>query len=114
MKKLIIIAAILLFPIQALCAPFLTCDCTLETGDKKVTGFQLQFGTQPVIDIPAVDCIPATPDGKRIWYDLGTMPNGPFSVKAAARNIWQVSDWTNPLLGDKAKPSSPSLLRITP
>lgn len=91
--------------------PFLTCDCTPATD--KVTGFQLQFGVQPAIDIPAVECDPVVTDGKRILYDLGTLPNGPFSVKALAKNLWGSSPYTDPLDGNKQLPTSPSLLKIT-
>lgn len=112
MKYLIILIAILMFPISAMCAPFLTCDCTPAVD--KVTGFQLQFGTQPAIDIPAVECSPAVVDGKRIMYDLGTLPNGPFTVKALARNLWGSSAYTAPLADNKSLPTSPTLLRITP
>lgn len=93
-------------------SPFLTTDCTPPSDT--VTGFTLQFGTQPAIDIPAVECVPVVTDGKRILYDLGTMPNGPFSVKALARNAWGSSPYTPPLSGNKVIPGSPSLLRIIP
>ena len=112
MKRLLLIMAILLFPINALCSPFLTTDCTPAVD--KITGFQLQFGVQPAIDIPAVECVPVVADGKRILYDLGTMPAGAFSVKALAKNDWGVSAWTSPLSGIKQLPGSPSLLRIIP
>lgn len=111
-KYLFLIIFILLLPTTLWAAPFLTCDCTPAVD--KVTGFQLQFGTQPAIDIPAVECVPVVTDGKRIMYDLGTLPNGAFTVKALARNLWQVSEWTNPLSDNKVKPGSPSLLKITP
>ena len=112
MKRFILILAILLFPIEALCSPFLTTDCTPAAD--KITGFQLQFGVQTAIDIPAVECVPVVVDGKRILYDLGTMPVGAFSVKALSKNDWGVSAWTSPLSGIKQLPGSPSLLRITP
>ena len=112
MKKLIIIVAVLMFPVSAMCSPFLTSDCTPAID--KVTGFQLQFGTATPIDISAVECVPVVVDGKRILYDLGTMPVGAFSVKALAKNDWGVSAWTSPLSGTKQLPGSPSLLRITP
>jgi hypothetical protein len=112
MKLIAIVIFILMFPVHALCGPFLTCDCTPAVD--KVTGFQLQFGTQPAIDIPAVECVPAVTDGKRILYDLGTMPQGAFSVKALAKNDWGVSAWTPPLSGTKQLPGSPLPLRITP
>jgi hypothetical protein len=79
-----------------------------------VTGFQLQFGTQTPIDIPAVECSPPVTNGKRILYDLGTLPNGPFSVKALAKNSWGSSPYTDPLSGTKSLPTSPSSLRLTP
>jgi len=112
MKRLLLILAILLFPINALCSPFLTTDCTPAVD--KITGFQLQFGVQPAIDIPAVECVPVVTDGKRIWYDLGTLPNGAFTVKALAKNLWGVSAWTLPLSDTKQLPTSPLFLRITP
>ena len=110
-KAIVILAVILMFPISAMCAS-LTCDCSSPTD--KVTGFQLQFGTATPIDVPAVECVPAVTDGKRILYDLASLPNGAFTVKAKAINLWGGSEWTNPLVGTKQLPSSPSSLRITP
>ena len=110
--KYLLVLAILLFPISALCAPYLTCECTPAVD--KVTGFQLQFGTQTAIDVPAVECVPAVTDGKRLWYDLGTLPNGAFSVKALAKNLWGSSTFTNPLADTKQLPGLPLLLKITP
>ena len=110
--KYLLILAILMFPIQDMCAPFLTSDCTPAVD--KVTGFSLQFGVQPAIDVPAVECVPAVTDGKRIWYDLGTLPNGAFTVKAKSSNLWGSSAYTAPLADTKQLPSSPSLLKITP
>jgi hypothetical protein len=112
MKKLIILASILMFPVSAMCAPFLTCDCTPPVD--KVTGFQLQFGTATPIDVPTSECAPAVTDGKKLVYDLGTMPNGAFTVKALAKNLWGSSAYTAPLADTKAVPSSPLLLRIIP
>lgn len=105
-----ICALILVSELKA--APFLTCDCSNPSD--KIIGYQLQFGTQPAIDIPAVECSPVVVDGKRILYDLGTLPNGPFTVKALAKNLWGVSTWTNPLNDIKVVPSFPVLLRIVP
>lgn len=93
-------------------APFLTCDCTAPVD--KVTGFQLQFGTATAIDVPAVECSPVVTDGKRIMYDLGTLPNGAFTVKALAKNLWGSSAYTAPLADTKQLPTSPLLLRIIP
>ena len=97
---------------QAWAAPFLTCDCTPAAD--KVTSFQLQFGTQPAIDVPAVECVPVVTDGKRILYDLGTLPNGAFTVRALAKNLWGQSDYTPFLSDNKRLPGSPTLLKITP
>ena len=115
MKRLILVLAIVtipMFPIAAMCAPFLTCDCTPAVD--KVTGFQLQFGMQTPIDVPAVECSPVVTDGKRILYDLGTLPNGAFTVRALAKNSWGSSSYTPFLSDTKALPSSPMLLKITP
>jgi hypothetical protein len=107
-----VLAAVLATTIWA--APFLTCDCTPSAD--AVTGFQLQFGTQTAIDVPAVaPCVTETPcvaPAVRLCYDLGTLPNGPFSVKALAKNAWGSSSWTSPLSDTKQLPTSPSLLKI--
>lgn len=113
MKKLGIILGILLFPTVVLASPFLTCDCTPAVD--KVTSFSLQFVSPTWIDTPAVQsCLTnvCTGDSKTICYDLGTLPNGPFSVKGIAKNIWGQSAESLPLSGTKSLPSSPLLLRI--
>lgn len=110
MWKLFILI-IILFPFNLFASPFLASDCSLPA--EKVTGYALQFGTQPVIDIPAVECVPVVADGKRIWYDLGTMPVGAFTVRALARNSWGSSPWTPFLSDTKIVPGFPLLLRIT-
>jgi hypothetical protein len=112
MKPLIILVIILMFPISAMCGPFLTCDCTPAADN--ITGFQLQFGTATPIDVAAAECVPVVTDGKRIYYDLGTLPNGAFTVKALAKNSWGVSPWSSPLSDNKQLPGSPQLLKITP
>ena len=109
---LLTLGVILFFPIQAMCSPFLTCDCSPPVD--KVTGFQLQFGTATPIDVPAVECSPVVTDGKRILYDLGTLPNGAFTVKAMAKNLWGSSAYTAPLADTKSVPSLPLLLKIMP
>jgi len=116
MKKILLVLAMVLFSSPLVYAsPFLTCDCTPAAD--LITGFQLQFGTQTAIDVPALTtCLSTTclTDQKVICYDLGTMPNGAFSVKALAKNVWGSSSWTSPLSGTKSLPTSPSLLRIIP
>ena len=74
--------------------------------------FKGVIGWQSII--PAVECSPVVTDGKRILYDLGTLPNGAFTVKALARNLWGSSAYTAPLADTKQLPSSPLPLRITP
>ena len=98
--------------------PYLTFDCT-PVADA-ITGAALQFGIQEAIDVPVVGACGAgadkvtcvDPASKTICYDVGTMPNGPFTVKALVKNAWGSSAFTNPLSGTKAVPSSPTLLRI--
>ena len=97
--------------------PYLACDCTPAVDT--VTGFQLQFGTQTPIEIPAsatcgtgTNLVTCTAPQVLICYDLGTMPNGTFTVKALAVNTWGVSDRSLPLSGTKQLPTSPSPLKI--
>ena len=97
-------------------APYLTCDCT-PAGDA-VTGFQLQFGAATPIDVPAFSLCetetPCTAPSVRICYDLVSLPAGPYSIKAAAKNVWGISTQTAPLSGSRSAPSSPSSLKIVP
>lgn len=117
MKRFILLPILCLF-VLSVCAgtswaaPFLTCECT--TPADKVTAFSLQFGVQPAIDIPAVECVPAVTDGKRILYDLGTLPVGAFTVRAKAKSLWGESGYTPFLSDTKQLPGLPLLLKITP
>lgn len=106
----------ILYACNVWAGPYLTCDCTPATD--VVTGFQIQFGTATPIDVPTFTLCQSLPacgvDQYRICYDLVALPTGPYSIKAAAKNAWGISTQTNPLLGTKAVPSSPSSLRIVP
>ncbi len=115
MKKVLLLTITIVFMATlAQASPFLTCDCTPAAD--KITSFALQFVTPTWIDTPAVSTCgnePACPtDSKRICYDLGTLPNGPFTVKAVAKNIWGQSNDSLPLSDTKSLPTSPLLLKI--
>lgn len=121
MKKILFLTAIciLVFPIHAMCSPFLTCDCT-PVADA-VTGFGIQIGTATPLDIPAVaTCgtgttqVTCTSPAKTLCYDLASLPSGAYSIKALAKNAWGSSPYTLPLTGAKTLPSSPSSFRIIP
>lgn len=100
---------------QAWAGPYLTCDCTPAVD--QVTGFKLQFGAQTPIDVPTFTVCqnePACGSGQyRICYDLVSLPAGPYSITAAAVNLWGMSTYTNPLSGSKVLPSGfPQSLKI--
>lgn len=96
-------------------AAFATCDCTPAVD--KVLDFQTQLnGGAWVTGVAAVltcgtgaDKVTCTGDQRTICYDLTSIPNGPFTLKARARNAWEVSADSLPLSGTKSTPSSPSL-----
>jgi len=95
-------------------SPYVTCDCT-PPGDA-VTGFELEINGAAPVAIPTFTiCETETPcvaPSYRICWDAVNLGLGPYSIKARARNIWEVSNWTLPLVGTKAAPSSPLLLKI--
>lgn len=98
--------------------PFLTADCTPAV--EKVTGFQLQLGTAPWTDQAAVlTCgsdpatkVTCTGDSKTLCYDLATLPTGPFTAKARAKNLWGTSTDSAPLSDSKLLPSGLPSMRI--
>ena len=120
MRKLLVLLALLsipLFPITALCASYLTCDCTPAVD--LVTSFQLQFDATAWADVPAVltcgtttDKVTCAGDQRTFCYDLGPLANGSHTVKARAiSTAWGASDDSVPFIFTKAKPTSP-LLRV--
>lgn len=116
MRKLVLVIVLVLLPTVCYAGPFLTCDCTPAADE--VTGFQLQFGAATPVDVATFATCgsePACATGQfRICYDMAAVPAGAYSVKALAKNSWGVSNWTAPLSGTKALPTSPSLLKIVP
>ena len=110
----IVFWTILLFWVcGAWAAPFLGCECTPETGDKKVISFQLQFDTAAWIESPAVltcgtgpDKIVCTGDSRTMCHDLAPISIGEHTVKGRSINIWESS--TDSLPFSFAKGSVPS------
>ena len=72
MKRLLLIMAILLFPINALCSPFLVCDPQATVTHYKITGDAFWTGS-----------IPAQADGS-IRSDMAMIPTGTHSITAVA------------------------------
>ena len=116
MRIIIFLILALALPGMATAAPYLTCDCTPAVD--AVTGFQLQIGAATPIDVVAFTvCESETPciaPSFRICWDAAQLPAGAYSIKALAKNVWGVSNWTLPLVGAKAGPSSPSSLKVVP
>lgn len=118
MKKIILAFFLVLALVSVAGAkPFLVCDCT--PADNKITGFKMQFGSDPWIDVPAVSTCSTNPvlncgaDQKMICYDLQSLPVGPFTVKARAYNLWGESADSPPFSDTKALPV-PITIRIAP
>ena len=117
MTKIIIILAILLFPIQAMCAGrSLTFDCTPAVD--AVTSAKLYFNALPSVDAPLVstcgsgaDKVTCTdPASKTICYPDTLWPTTAFTAKATVTNARDTSGQSLPL-SVPGVPSSPSLLR---
>ena len=98
MKKLILIAAILLLSTTAYAAPFIVCDP--QSG---VVGYEITGLGEPVTFV-------AQPDGS-LKYDLASAPNGENNIQIAACNVWGCSS-TVPFVFNKAIPAAPAGLRI--
>jgi hypothetical protein len=95
-------------------APYLTCDINPLNTDNSlnvvsyvITG----LGANPIT-------VQATTDangGQYLHYDLATLPNGQYSVTAAALNYLGLSSpQTAPLTFTKGAPATPLNLRLSP
>jgi hypothetical protein len=98
MKKLILIAAILLLSTTAYAAPFLVTDP--QSG---VVGYEITGLGEPVSYI-------AQPDGS-LKYDLASVDSGTYTLTVAACNMWGCSS-TAPFVFTKQLPSAPVGLRL--
>ncbi len=118
MKKKIVYTLLALFcsVSAAFCAPVLTCDCSPDAD--MITGGKLQFNGGAWIDIPVYSScrdVVCAANSKTFCYDLGTMPNGAFSIRGRFVNIWSESpDSDPPLNGVKAGPSTSPSIKIKP
>ena len=115
MKVLIIIVAILAFPISGMC-DFLTADCSQATDN--VTSAQLQFGTSAAFDIPVAttcgtpaDRVACAGTQRTLCYDTSAMATGSYTVKAAWKNSVGVSPWSVPFTFAVSKFLAPSGVR---
>lgn len=96
MRKLFALIAILFVLIaimvakSAVAEPFVTCDPYPSTAPQPTTFLiKLDASTIDIVS-PAVDAVPATA-GKRLLYDIGTIPFGNHSVTVRAKNATATS-----------------------
>jgi hypothetical protein len=99
---------------RALSSPFLVCDTnplnadsTLNVATYVITG----LGTSPISVKASTDAS----GGQFLHYDLATLPNGKYTVMAAAVNAFgNSSPESAPLTFTKGAPATPANLRLSP
>jgi hypothetical protein len=105
----------LLLVASKLCAaPFLVCDTnplntdsSLNVATYVITG----LGTNPI----SVNASTDASGGQFLHYDLATLPNGKYTVTAAAVNSLGIaSAQSAPLVFTKGAPATPQNLRLSP
>lgn len=99
MKKLILIAAVLLISTPAYAAPFLVCNPQEGVVGYEITGLN-----------PETVTFVAQPDGS-LKYDLSSVNSGTYTLTVAACNMWGCSS-TAPFVFTKQLPSAPVGLRL--
>jgi hypothetical protein len=105
---------LLLVASRVCAAPFLTCDTnplnadsTLNVATYVITG----LGTSPI----SVNASTDASGGQFLHYDLATLPNGKYTVMAAAVNAFGNSSAESaPLSFTKGAPATPLNLRLSP
>ena len=98
MKRLLVIAAIVLMASTAWAAPFIVCDPQAGVVSYEITGLG-----EPVSFV-------AQPDGS-LKYDLAAVQSGTYTLTVSACNVWGCSS-TAPFGFSKQLPSAPAGLRI--
>jgi hypothetical protein len=98
MKKLLVVLAVLAFPVSALCSPFLVCDPQATVTHYKITGDTFWTGN-----------VNAQPDGS-IRSDVATIPVGSHNISVVACRT--ASGWpevcSTPAPFTFTRPSAPS------
>jgi hypothetical protein len=105
---------LLLLASRVCAAPFLVCDInplnadsTLNVATYVITG----LGTNPISVKASTDAS----GGQFLHYDLATLPNGKYTVMAAAVNAFgNSSPESTPLVFTKGAPATPLNLRLSP
>jgi hypothetical protein len=105
---------LLLMASRVCAAPFLVCDTnplntdsSLNVATYVITG----LGTSPI----SVNASTDAAGGQFLHYDLGTLPNGKYTVTAAAVNaLGTSSPQSAPLVFTKGAPATPQNLRLSP
>jgi hypothetical protein len=95
-------------------APFLVCDTNPLNADSSLnvaTYVITGLGTNPI----AVQAMTDSAGGQFLHYDLATLPNGHYTVTAAAVNSLGISSPDSaPLTFTKGAPATPLNLRLSP
>jgi predicted phage tail protein len=104
---------LLLMANRVCAAPFLTCDTNPLNADSSLnvaTYVITGLGTNPV----TVQATTDSAGGQFLHYDLATLPNGKYTVMAAAVNAFgNSSPESAPLTFTKGAPATPLNLRLS-
>jgi hypothetical protein len=105
---------LLLLASRLCAAPFLVCDTNPLNGDSSLnvaTYLITGLGTTPI----SVQATTDNAGGQFLHYDLATLPNGHYTVTAAALNAFGISSPESaPLTFTKGAPATPLNLRLSP
>jgi hypothetical protein len=98
---------------QVMASPFLVCDANPFNADSSLnvaTYVITGLGTSPI----SVQATTDNAGGQFLHYDLATLPNGHYTVTAAALNAFGISSpESSPLTFTKGAPATPLNLRLS-
>ena len=107
MKTLLLVAVVILATATvSWAAPY--CTCTKGAGSTPESYNIEGLGTF----MPVATDIPAQSDGN-FRLDLANLPQGIYTIRARSKNLWGVSDWSDPFSFTRpaqiTRPTAPSL-----
>jgi hypothetical protein len=111
----LILLLLLLFASKALAAPYLVSDDYVPQSDPNLNPTQFVLHGIGATDI-TINATTRSTGNIVLEYDLANLPNGQYSVTAAALNIFggESTFSTPPFAFTKGTPASPQNLRISP
>lgn len=110
MKKLMLVALLVLVPCVAFAEPFLVCDPYTDQAAMP-TGFAYTLNGGAEVAVPYTTFVAQDGGTYAKIADLGPLPNGPFTISVRAYNTWG-SSISVPFEDVKAVPGSPSNMGI--